>query len=63
MPPYMLILFNFSVENMWVNGKNINNLTKETNRYIVVEDLGRTTLIMSVEHGGHPAAMVTNGWT
>ena len=48
---------------MWVNGNNINNLTKETNCYIVVEDLGRTTLIMSVEHGGHPAAMVTNGWT
>jgi len=63
MPPYMLILFNFSVENMWVNGKNINNLTKETNRYIVVEDLGRTTLIMSVEPGGHPAAMVTIGRT
>jgi hypothetical protein len=59
MSPYMLILCNFGVENMLVNGKTVNNLTKVANCYIVVQDLRRNTLIVSVEHGGHPAAMVT----
>jgi hypothetical protein len=59
----MLILCNFGVENMLVNGKTVNNLTKVANCYIVVQDLRRNTLIVSVEHGGHPAAMVTIGLT
>jgi hypothetical protein len=64
MSPYMLILLcNFGVDHMCVDGKNINKVTKETNCYIVVEDVSRNTLIMSVEHGGHPAVLVTIGRT